>query len=208
MEAAIYSDLAVAPVPKLHRERKMAPLARYLLFSSLLHAIPFLALPYAAGIFTPQEPEVVSFSVKMQQESRQVTVVAPVPGQKAVAHAQEAGLAAANLDGEIEVKKVTYEMMLASRIEKYRYYPKMAQKLGKQGTPVVRLVVDANGKLLDARIERSSGEEILDMAALDIIARAQPFPRPPDDYLELISRRGDTAFVFHAPIGFDLKSVN
>jgi periplasmic protein TonB len=45
-------------------------------------------------------------------------------------------------------------------------YPRMAKKMGWSGVVEIKLVVDTNGKLLEASVLKSSGKEVLDDAAL------------------------------------------
>lgn len=50
---------------------------------------------------------------------------------------------------------------------------------GRRGTAVVRFAISRGGGLRYARLARSSGDSILDRAALASVRRAAPFPRPP-----------------------------
>ncbi|MDY0122002.1 MAG: TonB family protein [Sulfurimonas sp.] len=45
-------------------------------------------------------------------------------------------------------------------------YPRMAKKMGWSGVVEIKLIVDTNGKLLEAVVLKSSGKEVLDNAAL------------------------------------------
>lgn len=47
----------------------------------------------------------------------------------------------------------------------------------------MRFVMNREGRVLTARVERSSGHPALDRAALDMLTRAQPLPRPPAEVL-------------------------
>ena len=48
-----------------------------------------------------------------------------------------------------------------------------------KGAAVVQFTIAANGGLASAGIARSSGSAALDQAALAVVRKAQPFPRPP-----------------------------
>ncbi|MCV2893570.1 energy transducer TonB [Lentibacter sp. XHP0401] len=52
-------------------------------------------------------------------------------------------------------------------------------RVGSTGTATVRFTISANGGLASASIARSSGIASLDRAALKVIQRAAPFPKPP-----------------------------
>lgn len=68
-----------------------------------------------------------------------------------------------------------------ARLERHRYFPSAARARRQQGTAWVRASVDRSGRLRALLLERSSGEPMLDEAALQTFRRAQPLPRIPDD---------------------------
>ena len=49
----------------------------------------------------------------------------------------------------------------------------------QSGTAKVKFVIDRQGRLLSRELLESSGSELLDAAALRMIERAEPFPKPP-----------------------------
>lgn len=51
--------------------------------------------------------------------------------------------------------------------------------VGVKGRAVIRFTISANGRLASASVARSSGSAKLDRAALRLVRRAAPFPRPP-----------------------------
>lgn len=53
----------------------------------------------------------------------------------------------------------------------------------QQGVPYIRFVMDRDGHVLSSRLERSSGFDALDRAALELPKQAQPLPKPPEDRL-------------------------
>lgn len=72
--------------------------------------------------------------------------------------------------------KITYEGLLLAHLERNKRYPSQARSRRQQGLPYVRFVVTREGKVLSARLERSSGHEALDAEALALFERAQPLP--------------------------------
>lgn len=52
-------------------------------------------------------------------------------------------------------------------------------RLNFQGTALVSFSIASNGRLAGARVARSSGSPKLDAAALALVRRAGPFPKPP-----------------------------
>lgn len=80
-----------------------------------------------------------------------------------------------------------------------RRYPPRASMRQIEGTVLVAFELDASGKVLARSIERSSGHDILDEAALSLIDRASPMPAPPPE----LARGGSLRF--SVPIGYRLR---
>jgi protein TonB len=60
-------------------------------------------------------------------------------------------------------------------------YPAAARNAGTNASPVIEVAIDADGRLDQATIRRSSGDPELDQAALAILKLASPFdPFPPE----------------------------
>ncbi|MBZ4200750.1 MAG: energy transducer TonB [Methylotenera sp.] len=91
-----------------------------------------------------------------------------------------------------------YNNALWSAIVKHKQYPRIAQMRGWQGEAVVELQIDGNGKLKSKRIVQSSGHDVLDKQALDMVEKALPFPAPPEVL------RG-SSFSVKVPIAFKLE---
>ncbi|WP_247530357.1 energy transducer TonB [Bradyrhizobium sp. 199] len=75
-----------------------------------------------------------------------------------------------------------WKARLSAHIAKSRLYP--AQALGQTGEAKVRFVIDRSGTLVSRALAASTGSRLLDDAALEIVARAQPFPQPPSELKE------------------------
>jgi protein TonB len=82
---------------------------------------------------------------------------------------------------QISTGKPTWEGLVLGALNKVKHYPRDAHFARQQGVPYIRFVMDRDGKLLSARIERSSGVRSLDQEALALPRRAQPLPKPPED---------------------------
>ena len=63
---------------------------------------------------------------------------------------------------------------VSSKVE----YPKMAKMRHQEGAAVVAISMDASGAPTNATIEKSSGFQSLDDAALNAVKAAAPFPAP------------------------------
>ena len=73
-----------------------------------------------------------------------------------------------------------YGNALWNAISKHKKYPKIAQMRGWQGEAIVELELDGSGKLKSKKITQSSGYEVLDKQALEMVEKAVPFPTPPE----------------------------
>lgn len=63
---------------------------------------------------------------------------------------------------------------LSRTIDFYKRYPAIARRNGWEGEVVVRLTIGGDGHLVQAEIEKSSGYEVLDRDALDLVHTATP----------------------------------
>jgi len=61
-------------------------------------------------------------------------------------------------------------------LARYRTYPLEARRARIEGVVQLRVTLMSDGRLVDARVEQSSGHPLLDRAALDLLARASPLP--------------------------------
>ena len=64
------------------------------------------------------------------------------------------------------------------------YLPELGELGELGGSPTMLVRIDENGELLDARVSRSSGSTVLDLASVDIIQRASPFDEFPSEMAE------------------------
>lgn len=91
-----------------------------------------------------------------------------------------------------------YGNSLWGAISKYKKYPKIAAMRNWQGEAIVELQLDGNGKLQSKKIVQSSGHDVLDKQALEMVEKALPFPAPPEVL------RGNS-FTITVPIPFKLE---
>lgn len=77
----------------------------------------------------------------------------------------------------------TWQSDLLRHLAKYKRYPEDARRRGLQGINRLRFTVDANGKILSYALAGGSGSAALDRATLEMIRRAQPVPKPPQEVL-------------------------
>lgn len=86
---------------------------------------------------------------------------------------------------------------LWSRIEQLKRYPSLARLNRWEGKVVLRVVIKETGELADLRIAQSSGHDILDQDALEILKQTAP--------LQLKQPLGQPQIVVHIPISYKLN---
>ncbi len=72
-----------------------------------------------------------------------------------------------------------YGRDLAGSVAQRQRYPRIAQLRQWQGSVMLQLDLAADGRLLDVRVVSSSGHEVLDRQAQDMVRAAVPFPPLP-----------------------------
>lgn len=83
--------------------------------------------------------------------------------------------------GYVEIGREDYIGILARWLRgKGTWYPPAARRDGQEGRALVRFSLDREGQLVALRVSESSGNPLLDEAALETVRRAAPFPPPPD----------------------------
>lgn len=108
---------------------------------------------------------------------------APPPAQTApapVAVKQEPPPPPAPSQADMDDARHHYGNSLWGAISKHKKYPKIAQMRGLEGEVIVELQLDGSGKLKSKKIAQSSGHEVLDKQAMEMVEKALPFPMPPE----------------------------
>ncbi len=86
------------------------------------------------------------------------------------------------LTPEADSKNATqFQQALLQHIAHFRRYPPEALSRGMQGTVTVLFLMRRDGSIIDAWIQSSSGESVLDSEAIATIHRAEPLPRIPTE---------------------------
>jgi protein TonB len=78
-----------------------------------------------------------------------------------------------------------YVGTLLGWLERYKDYPRAARLRRIEGTAVVRLAILADGRVGSLSLARGSGHPVLDDAAIEMVRRAAPLPRPPAGPIDL-----------------------
>lgn len=137
----------------------------------------------------PSKPtEVIAVAPKPDAAPPVLTVPTPVKPEPVPTVSQ----------ADIDDARSRYGNALWGAISKHKKYPKVAAMRGWQGEAVVELELDGNGKLKSKKITQSSGHEVLDKQALEMVEKALPLPVAPE------ALRG-TNFTITVPVPFKLE---
>ena len=99
---------------------------------------------------------------------------------------------------EIGKLRQGFRKQIRHKVGKAKYYPRMAQRLGFEGKPVVSFTLGVTGKLLDLRLAQASTYSLLNEAALETIRRGTPYPPIPGPL-------GKKSISFDLPILYTLE---
>jgi periplasmic protein TonB len=91
-----------------------------------------------------------------------------------------------------------YQLAIITTARKYKRYPRAAMDNNWEGRVEVRMVIGANGMISSMSIKTSTGHELLDKTALDMITKAKPLTPIP------AALRGKE-FTVDVPVIFSLK---
>jgi protein TonB len=58
-------------------------------------------------------------------------------------------------------------------------YPRIAERRKLQGKTVVQMNLSADGDVIQVLVAESSGKDVLDDAAVKIVRKSLPLPKPP-----------------------------
>lgn len=83
--------------------------------------------------------------------------------------------------GSSDQAVVTWQSVLLGHLERFKRYPRRAERLRQEGVVYVRFSVDRRGNVHNGRLERSSGYPALDEETLAVVQRANPVPPPPPE---------------------------
>jgi protein TonB len=152
------------------------------------------------AIAPPMAPEAV-LAAPTEASRGAPAPAAPAPrALEPQAPAVATGQTAARPAGDADIGTLDqYRLALIGVARKYKRYPAQAIEKGWQGRVEVRLIVGANGMMQSASIKSSSGYEILDNQALDMLKKAKPLTPIP----AALSGR---EFIVDVPVIFDLQT--
>ncbi len=170
-----------APVPKPAVERPRPVMAE-----------PPAAAPQAAVMPAAPAPQAPAAAAAL--------VLSSPASQPGVASVRALEAQAARVSGEPDAGSVEqFRRALIDAAARYKRYPVQALERGWQGRVEIRLVIGPTGIIQGSAVKASSGHEILDNQALDMVKRAKPLAPVP------AALRG-REFSVDIPVIFDLQS--
>ncbi len=118
---------------------------------------------------TPAKPEPMPVKAPIEPLEKPKPIEAPA----APAPAEPSN---APLDAVATAK---YEQLLVAWLKKHKKYPRRAKRLRIEGEGWLRILIDRTGAVQRIELEQRTGNRLLDKAALEMAAQADPFPPMP-----------------------------
>ena len=97
--------------------------------------------------------------------------------ESSYARNQAVGRGTANTYGGNPGYRVRYADLVRAKLNRFKRYPAAARHQSVEGTATLFLHLRRDGSVVNAYVERSSGNELLDAEVLDIVDRAKPLPK-------------------------------
>jgi protein TonB len=130
--------------------------------------------PIKQEVTPQQEPEQNEAEVALPKEEQQQEP----PARMQPAPPQEEQIEAKPKVSPDDLRK--WQVTVNTRLNQFKRYPAQARTRHHEGRVVVAFTLDTEGHVVNSKIVKSSGSAILDQETLDLIARAQPYPVPPN----------------------------
>jgi protein TonB len=117
-----------------------------------------------------QEAEVTLPKVEKEVDEPKLVPQPPAPETRAPPKSEHIGQFT-------EAGSNAYNALVFGHLQKFKRYPSAAR--GKSGTVIVRFVLNRAGDVIGSTVTKSSGKDVLDSEAIEILRRASPFPAFP-----------------------------
>ena len=148
---------------------------------------------------TPTETEQADRAVTPNDVKKPVEEEAKVAAVQTQASQESVAAEATATPVHVEAarrERATWQKQLMAHLDRHKRYP--ADRLTKSAEIMVSFVLDRMGHVLSASIVKGSGDPAFDEAALSMVHRSDPVPRPPP----LVA---DEGLNFTLPVIFKVK---
>lgn len=130
----------------------------------------------------PQRRVPVATDRPREESAARTVTASPPSGENESSRSAIAAAAGASARIEsvgIQAVHDEYLRKVLARIARFKRYPRDARRDGVAGEVMVRFTILHDGSLQSRQLADSSGDSRLDLAALDMLSRASPFPPIP-----------------------------
>lgn len=166
------------PAPRITRPAKVDPI-------SALRAAPVITRAAAPDVPAIRTETPRPAPVATPAPAPVVAEAAPArPAASTVAHAEPAAPihAAPAADEPLDPALLErYGRNLSSLFARQQNYPRIAAMRGWEGEVQVRITIARKGTIVSTQVVRSSGFDVLDQNAVQLVTAAGPLPRPPEN---------------------------
>ena len=101
-------------------------------------------------------------------------------------------------DEDLQGIEEGFASLIRGKIATAKIYPPASRRAGHEGKVLIAFTLSKAGQILELSIDRSSGHESLDQAAMQAIKTASPYPPIPE-------KLGRESIAFKLPISFNLR---
>ena len=123
-----------------------------------------------------EEPDVKARMAKPQEESTAQQATAPPTISKARRAIKSATLQQGTGESR-QRQRANWQKELMAHLNKYKRYP--ADRSQQSANILIAMRLDRSGRVVGAKVARSSGDAVFDHAAVAMVERASPVPPPP-----------------------------
>lgn len=165
----------------------------------VIEPVPDIAKVEKAEVTLPEKPEPQEVEKPIEQQpedlpqQEQAPVSMDVPVDERSAAPRQGAVSLSAVDAAMR-----WQSILLGHLEKHKRYPRKSRRRRQEAVVYVRVEINRDGSLVSYRLERPGRYKLLNQESLDLIARAQPLPAPPQEV------EGETV-EFVVPVEFSLK---
>jgi protein TonB len=150
-------------------------------------AVPPKPAPILTRPASPSTPAPAVVRAEPAATPAPVTKAAPVetapvaPAPAAIVRAEPAPAAPALTEEPLDPALLErYGRSLSSALARQQQYPRIAAMRGWEGEVQLRVTIARKGNIVATQVVHSSGFEVLDQNAVQLVTNAGPLPRPPE----------------------------